>query len=301
MTALLPKIRHRRGQVRTMGAASFDKLIAGFCAVIVSLAGFMFPLITPTSAHACGFNSDCKVASGTYRIFVPKKLENTSKRPAIIYIHGLSGSAERSMQHASFIRAAKRLGFVLVGVEGLAGQWTFKNGVDRGHKRNEFKYFSQVAADLRRRFDVDPKKIVIAGFSIGASMTWYLACSHREKFAGYIPVAGTLWRPQPKRCANKIGEIYHYHGKSDPTFPLAGRRVHNKRQGDSRVTFNNMYKQDPCSAKLVEELKFRGQRCKLHRNCDGEALQFCINNSGHEVRGFYLVDGYTRIAKARGW
>ena len=140
MIALLPKIRQKRGLVGTMGGASFDKVVAGFCAVIVLLAGFLFPLIAPTSAHACGFDSDCKVASGTYRIFVPKKLENTSKRPAIIYIHGLSGSAERSMQHASFILAAKRLGFVLVGVEGLAGQWTFKNGVDRGHKRNEFNY-----------------------------------------------------------------------------------------------------------------------------------------------------------------
>lgn len=301
MIALLPKIRYRRVQLGILNAVSFNKVIAGFCGAAVALAGFLFPLITPTSAHACGFDSDCEVASGTYRAFVPKTLEKTSKRPAIIYIHGLSGSAERSLQHRSFLRAAKRLGFVLVAVEGLAGQWTFKNGVDRGHKRNEFKYFSQVTADIRRRFDVDPKKIVVAGFSIGASMTWYLACSHREKFAGYIPVAGTLWRPQPKRCSNKIGEIYHYHGTSDPTFPLAGRRVHNKRQGDSRVTFNNMYKQDPCSAQLVQQLKFRGQRCKLHRNCDGEALQFCINNSGHEVRGFYLVDGYTRIAKARGW
>ena len=301
MIASLPKIRHRRGQVETMSATSFGNIITSLCAVVISMAGFLFPLLAPTSVHACGLNSDCKVSSGTYRIFVPKKLENKTKRPAIIYIHGLSGSAERSMQHSSFIRAAKRLGFVLVGVEGLAGQWTFKNGVDRGHRRNEFKYFSQVTADLRRRFDVDPRKMVVAGFSIGASMTWYLACSHPEKFAGFIPVAGTLWQPQPKRCANKVGEIYHYHGTADPTFPLAGRRVHNKRQGDSRVTFNNMYRQDPCSAKLVEELKFRGQRCKLHRNCDGEALQFCINGSNHEVRGFYLVDGYTRIAKARGW
>ena len=301
MIASLPKIRQRRGQVETMSAASIGKVIAGFCAAVVSIASFALPLAVPTNAHACGLNSDCDVASGSYRIFVPKTLENKTKRPAIIYIHGLGGSAERSMQHPSFIRAAKRLGFVLVGVEGLAGQWTFKNGVDRGHQRNEFKYFSEVTRDIRRRFDVDPRKTVVAGFSIGASMTWYLACSHPEEFAGFIPVAGTLWRPQPKRCSNKIGEIYHYHGTEDPTFPLAGRRVHDKHQGDSRDTFNNMYRQDPCSAKLVEELKFRGQRCKLHRNCDGEALQFCLNGSGHEVRGFYLVDGFTRIAKARGW
>lgn len=284
-----------------MSGKPFDKTMALLVTAFVFLMGFIVPLIVPTKTHACGLSSDCEVASGTYRVFVPKTLEGALARPAIIYIHGLGGSAERSMQHASFIRAAKRLGFVLVAVEGLAGQWTFKNGVDRGHRRNEFKYFSQVTAHVQRHFDVDPRKIVVAGFSIGASMTWYLACSHRKQFAGYIPVAGTLWRPQPKRCANKIGEVYHYHGTSDPTFPLAGRRVHNKWQGDSRDTFNNMYRQDPCSAKLVEELKFRGQRCKLHRNCDGEALQFCLNGSAHEVRALYLVDGYTRIAKARGW
>ena len=284
-----------------MGATLSDNARLSLGVVFALFAGFFLSLTLSETAHACGLKSDCKVASGTYRIFVPKALENTSNRPAIIYIHGLGGSAERSMQHGSFIRAAKRLGFALVAVEGLAGQWTFKNGVDRGHRRNEFKYFSQVTADLRRRFKIDPRKMVVAGFSIGASMTWYLACSSREQFAGFIPVAGTFWRPQPKTCSNKIGEIYHYHGTADPTFPIAGRRVHNKRQGDSRDTFNNIYKQDPCSAKLVEELNFRGQRCKLHRNCDGESLQFCVNGSNHEVRGFYLVDGYTRIAKARGW
>lgn len=271
--------------------------MAFLSALFVLFVGF----ITPENTHACGVNSDCEVASGTYRAFVPKKLENTIKRPAIIYIHGLGGTAERSMQHTSFIRAAKRLGFVLVGVEGLAGQWTFKNGLVRGPLRNEFEYFSQVSADIQRRFDVDPSKTVIAGFSIGASMTWYLACSGRKKYAGYIPIAGTLWKPQPKRCANKIGEIYHYHGTADRTFPLTGRRVGHKHQGDIRDTFNNVYKQDPCSAKRVEKLKFRGQRCKLHKNCDGEALQFCLNGSGHDVSAFYLLDGYARIAKARGW
>ncbi|MEO1067168.1 MAG: hypothetical protein AAFW47_07305, partial [Pseudomonadota bacterium] len=198
-------------------------------------------------------------------------------------------------------RAAKRLGVALIAPNGRANSWSFPQGVKRGRARDEFRYFNDLLSDVTSRFPIDPNKIVVSGFSIGASMTWNLACREPGKYAGYVPVAGTLWRPQPQRCRRPIGDLHHYHGTSDRIFPLEGRRVAGKRQGDIRDTFEILYRQDGCTRQVVRETRERGLRCKVHRTCGGKALRFCLHRGAHTVKASYLEDGFRRIARAKGW
>ena len=252
-------------------------------------------------AHACGEKSDCSVASGDYRIFLPKNIPAGEKIPAIVYIHGLGGSSSETLRNRRFRNIAKELEVALVAVNGRANSWTFPNGVERGKTRNEFTYFSQVLKDIKSRFPIDQKKIVAAGFSIGASMTWYLACFEPQNYAGYITLSGTMWRPQPNKCVKPIGEIYHSHGALDRVFPLDGRVVRGKRQGAIMDTFDLMYEQDRCTAKIIRKTRSAGRICKYHQNCGGETLRLCLDNGAHDVDGFYLLDGFREIAKARGF
>lgn len=265
---------------------------------------FVAYLILPAwtnPAHACGERSDCVVASGDYRIFLPENIPANTQIPAIIYIHGLGGSSRAVMRNNEFRRVAKKLSVAFVAVNGRAGSWSFPNGVERGNVRNEFTYFREVVRDIKSRFPIDPDKIVAAGFSIGASMTWNLACREPENYAGFIPVSGTMWRPQPKKCIKPIGEIYHSHGTSDRIFPLEGRVVRGKRQGAIHDTFELMYNQDNCTRKIVRETNSGGLKCKYHRNCGGETLRLCLHGGAHKIKGSSLEGGFREIAKARGF
>jgi len=47
----------------------------------------------------------------------------------------------------------------------------------------------------RADLDIDPKRIVVTGFSQGGAMTFTLALRHPELFAGAIPVAGQYDHP----------------------------------------------------------------------------------------------------------
>ena len=290
-------------QLRQFKSASdFKGMIAPrFWLFVLILCISLLPTFSAQNAFACGDDTDCTVSSGSYRIYLPDNIPSGKKIPAIIHVHGLWRSGEQTVNRSDFQRMAKRLGIALIGADGIKKSWTFENGVQRGKPRDEFKYFRDVAADVSKRFNVDRSRIVMSGFSIGASMVWNLACRDRTSYAGFLPVAGTLWRPQPTRCNSPVGNIYHVHGTNDPTFPISGRRVQGKHQGDIRVTFENMRRQDSCTDKVVEEKKIRNLRCKLYRNCAGEPLRFCLHNGDHHVKAFYLEDGFREIARSKGW
>lgn len=253
------------------------------------------------SADACSENSDCVVASGDYRIFLPATVEDGGKIPAIIYIHGLGGSSKAVMKNRNFREVAQRLGAAFVAVNGRAGSWSFPNGVERGKVRDEFVYFREVVSDIKKRFPIDGSKIVVSGFSIGASMAWNLACREPESYAGFIPVAGTLWRPQPQKCVRPVGEIYHFHGTSDRIFPLDGRMVSGKRQGAIFDTLKMIGNQDACTGKIVRETEMHGLRCKYRRSCDGQTVRLCLHDGAHKIKAAYLEDGFREIAKARNF
>lgn len=252
-------------------------------------------------ANACGRRSDCMVSTGDYRIFLPDNIPQGRKIPALIHIHGLGGSSSGVMDNGGFRRVAKKFGIALVAVNGRANSWSFPQGVRRGRPRDEFRYFRDVVQDIKTRFPIDGDKIVASGFSIGASMVWNLACRDPGNYTGYIPVAGTMWRPQPQSCNRSVGEIYHFHGTSDNIFPLKGRTVAGKRQGAIMDTFKIMYRQDRCTRKVVRETKNRGLKCKLHKNCSGETLSFCLHNGDHTIKAAHLEQGLRAIASARGW
>lgn len=289
-------------RILTLRLLTLRLLSRRFSAPLLMLLGASFFLsLGENSAYACGENSDCFVASGDYRILLPSKRPSDKKIPAMIYIHGLGGSSKDVMNRNRMRRVAKELGVALVAVNGRAGSWSFPNGVERGKVRNEFTYFREVVRDLKKRFPIDGQKIVAAGFSIGASMTWNLACRTPDDYAGFIPLSGTMWRPQPNKCVRPVGEIYHSHGSADRIFPLEGRVVRGKRQGAILDTFELMAKQDQCTRKVIRETKSRGVKCRYHRNCGGETLRLCLDGGTHEVDTAYLLSGFREIAKARGF
>ena len=63
--------------------------------------------------------------------------------------------------------------------------------------------------------------MVLGGFSIGGSMTSYLACAAPEAFDAYLPVSGGFWRPHPTECVGPV-RLLHTHGWTDTTVPLEG-------------------------------------------------------------------------------
>lgn len=78
---------------------------------------------------------------------------------------------------------------------------------------------------LARSGTVDPARLVIAGFSLGAAGAWEIAARHPGRFAGLVAVSGRV--PATARPEDLRGlPVRIFHGGSDDKLPAAAIEAH---------------------------------------------------------------------------
>lgn len=107
-------------------------------------------------------------------------------RPLVLALHyGWQGPLPPGYGH-DFLRllvapALRELDAILVAPDCPEGSWT--------HPRSE-KALLALVEHVRQTHDVDPRRIVVTGFSAGGMGTWFMAARHPELFSAAIPIAG---------------------------------------------------------------------------------------------------------------
>ena len=172
----------------------------------------------------------------------------------------------------------------LVGLKAKREDWNVKNSPAGRSDRssNEYDYLDDVISDIRKRFDIDPDRLVLSGVSVGGTFTWTMACTGRARFAAYLPISGTYWLSPPRSCRTKPQNIIHIHGTSDKTVPLVGRRVGSSAHSNVHhllKAYAAIGRYRPSAQKLVKDL-----RCDRKRNARGQILEFCRHSGGHYFR-----------------
>ncbi|RAI03461.1 polyhydroxybutyrate depolymerase [Acuticoccus sediminis] len=243
-------------------------------------------------ALACGADSDCTVSGRTYRIALPK---GEGPFPAILYFHGYGGSAEGVMDFTALRETADRLGAALIAMDSAGKGWLIRNAPRRGLEDSDIELdaVDAVLADVTKRFEIDPKRIMAAGFSGGAMMTWTLACRRGADFVGFVPIAGTFWAPIPTDCDNPPVDILHFHGTSDTVVPLAGRAIGDTRQGNVEEAVAAFRKAAHHGApETVDAPEGLALTCDGSSGDDGTRIIVCLHDGGHEVRPGWIAWGW---------
>lgn len=250
-------------------------------------------------ADTCGAALPCQVEEGQYLIELPPGASAAKPVGAIVYFHGYRSSAKASMRFKSLRAAAAELGVALIAPEGLERSWSFPNAPSE--RRDEIAFVARVLDDALARFPIDRERIMSAGFSIGGTMSWYMACYLAGRFAGHTPIAGTFWRPYPAECSGYDPFISHVHGTADKTFPLAGRVIRQKfHQGDTRETVA-FFRERGGNVPLVEHYTDGKLDCTNAATADGGAVELCLHDGGHSIRGEWIKRGWMRLAAFKGW
>lgn len=175
-----------------------------------------------SGANACSTRTPCLLENGEYNLAMPDQ----DTQSAVIFIHGFGGSGQGVFRNTGMTNAVLNRGYALVAPTGLkrpgrnGGSWSFHP--HRPQQRDEVSFLKSVRDDLVENHGIDPDKILLTGFSIGGSMTSYLACAEPEAFKAYAPLGGSFWRPHPIECAGSVS-LLHTHGWTDGTVPLEGR------------------------------------------------------------------------------
>lgn len=143
----------------------------------------------------------------------PPGLDANKAVPLVVALHGYGSDANDIA--TTWREAAGRIGAVLIAPQALqpAGNGFSWGVVEQG----EFLVLRAIEK-ARTEFNIDPKRIVVTGFSQGGGMSYTMALRHPEMFAGVIPVAGYYEHrvdPIPATAGAKLPRFFIMVGEKD--------------------------------------------------------------------------------------
>lgn len=230
-----------------------------------------------------------RIAGGSYMAAVPAGWDGVSRLPVVVFLHGFRNTPEQVMEEYDIAKAIADAGALCIAPEGENEAWHFAGGPRRG--RDDIAFVHEVLADVRARWPTDPTRTVLGGFSIGATMTWEVACHRPEGFAAFLPFAGTFWLPFPTQCEGGAVRLRQVHGVADKIFPIAGRAVGNGqfRQGDSRQAVAFLAGINGCT-RVPRREAGGGLDCETWGECgSGRAVQLCLHRGDHHMAGEWMA------------
>jgi polyhydroxybutyrate depolymerase len=161
------------------------------------------------------------------RLFVPSAYDGQKRLPLLLNLHGSSDAADSFAKSSQMEQVAETEGFVVAGLEAVAGQWNVPPTDDLP---DDVKYASDAIDLATSTVCIDPLRVYASGFSGGGRMSSRLGCVLPDKIAGIGPVAGVRW---PAPCPGAALAVIAIHGLADTTNAYAGEGPEHPRWNES--------------------------------------------------------------------
>ena len=148
-----------------------------------------------------------------YAISVPPTYNRATPAPLVLALHfGVQGGpslfAGRDLLRILIAPGLAELGAVIVAPDALdGGPWNTP--------QNEEAVLGLLDA-VMRSYSIDPRRVIVTGFSMGGAGTWHFAGKYPDRFAAAVPVAG---RP-PESAARWRVPVFAVHSRSDRVVPI---------------------------------------------------------------------------------
>jgi predicted peptidase len=145
-----------------------------------------------------------------YSLSVPASAPDAQRRPLVLVLHYAGTPTRfygRPLLEFLFGPALAPLGAVFIAPESLRGQW---------HTEENEAFVMHLLDGAASAYDIDPTRVVVGGYSMGAIGTWHFIAHYPERFSAALPVAG-----YPHGVFDCPRPVHAFHSASDELFPLA--------------------------------------------------------------------------------
>jgi phospholipase/carboxylesterase len=189
---------------------------AGFCALIAALllgAGQATSASAQTAPTATAQGLSPGINRLTKAALVYRPAQLTGPSAVIILLHGAGGRADHFLKE--FTRFADERGVLLLALQSDAGSWPRRpQEVSRGP---DAANFDKALAALTERAPVDSARVVLLGFSDGASHALSFGLARPKTFRAILAMSpGYAFAP---RRPDPTQPIFIAHGRRDTVLP----------------------------------------------------------------------------------
>lgn len=167
-----------------------------FLVAVAAGCGSREPVVVPEAAElkklAPGTHQQTadipSIGSLKYTIAVPSDYDGKTPVPLVLLLHyGYDGARPDPYTGEGMIDAFRSglsdLHAILLAPDALGGDWK--------DAPNE-KTAVWLTRSAMKTYAVDPRKVVLMGFSLGGEGTWFIGSRHQDLFTGAIPVAAPV-------------------------------------------------------------------------------------------------------------
>lgn len=171
-------------------------------------------------------------------VYAPPDYDPATPSAAVLLLHGRPSNAVAMAMITRMNEVAARRNFIVVYPDGLNNQWNaFYDIVGQRSvlPQDDEGFLEDLSIDLQRDFNIDPRRIYIGGFSNGGFMTYRLACSSADYFAGFAAVGAALYTVLTDHCRGGApAPLLIMNGTDDQSIPYEGVLLPDREGGDPR-------------------------------------------------------------------
>jgi polyhydroxybutyrate depolymerase len=161
------------------------------------------------------------------RLFVPQAYDGKTRLPLMLNLHGSTDNADNFAKSSGMEALADAEGFVVAGLEALAGMWNTPPADDMP---DDVAYASATIDQVAKLLCIDLERVYASGFSGGGRTSSQLGCELPDKIAAIGPVAGVRF---PGPCPGRAMPVITIHGLADTTNAYAGEGPEHPRWNES--------------------------------------------------------------------
>jgi polyhydroxybutyrate depolymerase len=216
--------------------------------------------IDATSTVAANDTSAEPTKDRPYDVFVPTTYDGSNPTPLVILLHGYT--ARGSLQEAYFQwqPLAEERGFLYVHPDGLKdpignGFWNATDACCNflANPVDDVAYISAIIDQVQAKYNVDPKRIYLAGHSNGGFMSYRMACEKAGKIAAIASLAGETFA-DPATCKpSEPVSVLQIQGTADGTINYEGGEIRGVKYPGAETTTATWAKYNGCQTTPAPE------------------------------------------------
>lgn len=161
----------------------------------------------------------------TAGVYIPEAYEDSSDAfPLVIVMHGAGGSGSGIESVSGFNELAESEGFIAVYPDGISGVWNDnRSGSAQLREIRDVAFIEQMIDFLMSKLNIDERRVYATGHSMGAMMSYRLACELPERVAAVAGVASTMPEYIAPLCADMTPvPVMIIQGTDDMVIPWTG-------------------------------------------------------------------------------